>query len=82
MSKIKASGTSSELAVDVNKELLLVRQQAEIKAGEAFFRYGAAFRGTPAFPYRRRRGYGGNSYMDTGNGRRRLGGIFGVAAGV
>lgn len=38
MSKIKASGTSSELAVDVNKELLLVRQQAEIKAGEALFR--------------------------------------------
>ncbi|MEY8395830.1 hypothetical protein AALB64_13645 [Lachnospiraceae bacterium 45-P1] len=38
MSKIKASGTSSELAVDAKKELLLARQQAEIKASEVLFR--------------------------------------------
>lgn len=38
MSKIKASSTSSELAVDAKRELLSARQQAEIKAGEALFR--------------------------------------------
>lgn len=41
MSKIEASGTSSEPAVDAKMELLLARQQAEIKAGEALFREAA-----------------------------------------
>lgn len=37
MSKIEASGTPPEPAVDAKMELLLARQQAEIKAGEALF---------------------------------------------
>lgn len=38
MSKIKVSGTASESTVHAEKDLQLVRQQAEMKAGEALFR--------------------------------------------
>lgn len=38
MSKVKSSGTSSESAVQAEKDLRLVRQQAEMKAGEALLR--------------------------------------------
>ncbi len=38
MSKIKAASTSSETAVNAEKDLQLVRQQAEMKAGQAMIR--------------------------------------------
>ena len=38
MSKIKAASTSSETTVNAEKDLQLVRQQAEMKAGQAMIR--------------------------------------------